>query len=141
MPRSPSLPRRHGRVALPLSLLLLGTAVVTVAWVFLAIGTGRQSSWMALLAALDAAWLLRLSGMPPGALRAAWAVAATAAVVALAHWGIVAAGIGGLIGLSPFESALKLGAGLAWTVAGLLNGPGDLAILAAALVVAAVAAR
>lgn len=96
---------------------------------------------MALLAALDAALLLRIGGMPPGARRATWAVAATAATILIANWGIVAAGIGRLVGLPPLESALKLGTGLAWTVAQLLNGPADLAWLVASLVVAAVAAR
>ena len=141
MPAPTPSPRRRGRVVLPLALLLLGTAVVTLAWVALATATGRQSSWMALVAAVDAAWLLRLAGLPRGWRRATWAVAATAVTVVLAHWGIIASGIGALIGLAPLASALKLGTGLAWTVAQLLNGPFDLAMLALALVVAAVAGR
>lgn len=138
-PRPPRTPT--GRIALALALLSLGTAAVALAWIALATATGRQSNWMALVAALDAAWLVRLAGLPRGWGRAAWALAATAAAVVLAHWGIIATGIGALIGLAPFDSALRLGTGLAWTVARLLNGPVDLALLAAAAVVAVAAGR
>ena len=135
----PPPPRRRGRLALPL--LALGIAGFAAAWVVVAMGTGRQSSWMALLAAADAALLLRVGGMPAGPRRAAWAVAGTLATVVLANWGIAAAGIGRRIGLDPLESALKLGNGLAWTVAQLVNGPLDLALVAAAVVLAALAGR
>lgn len=130
---------RNARLAV--LLLPLGTAGFAAAWIVLAAATGRQSSWMAVLAAFDAALLLRLGGMPPGGRRAAWGVGATAATIVLANWGIVAAGIGRLVGVAPLDSAARLGTGLAWTVAQLLNGPVDLAWLAAALVAAAVASR
>lgn len=135
----PLPPRRRGRLAL--FLLPIGIAGFAAAWILLASATGRQSSWMALLAAVDAAFLLRVGGMAPGMRRATWGVAATFATIVLAHWGIVAAGIGRLVGLGPLDSALKLGTGLAWTVAQLLNGPLDVALLALALVVAAIASR
>ena len=135
----PLPPRRRGRLAW--FLLPIGVAGFAAAWILLASATGRQSSWMALLAAIDAAVLLRIGGMAPGPRRAAWAVAATAATIVFAHWGIVAAGIGRLVGLAPLDSALKLGTGLAWTVAQLLNGPLDVAWLVASLVVAALAGR
>lgn len=135
----PLPPRRRGRLAL--FLLPIGVAGFAAAWVLLASATGRQSSWMALLAAVDAAVLLRIGGMAPGARRAAWAVSATLATIVLAHWGIVAAGIGRLVGLGPLDSALKLGTGLAWTVAQLLNGPVDVAWLVASLGVAVLAGR
>ncbi|HEU4813322.1 MAG TPA: hypothetical protein VFS99_03750 [Xanthomonadaceae bacterium] len=139
----PFLPRRRARLApllVPL-LLALGVAVVTAAWILLATATGRQSSWMALLAAADAAFLLRVCGVAPGFRRVAWAVGATALTIVLANWGIIAAGIGRLVGVGPLDSAMKLGTGLAWTVAQLANGPVDVALLLASLVVAALAAR
>lgn len=135
----PLPPRRRGRLAL--CLLPFGIAGFAAAWILLASATGRQSSWMALLAAVDAAVLLRIGGMAPGVRRATWAVAATIATIVLAHWGIVAAGIGRLVGLGPIDSALKLGTGLAWTVAQLLNGPLDVALLVASLGVAILAGR
>ena len=134
------LPARR-RAGLAFFLLPLGIAGFAAAWVLLASATGRQSSWMALLAALDAALLLRIGGMAAGPRRAAWAVGATVGTIVLANWGIVAAGIGRLIGLAPLDSALKLGTGLAWTVARLLNGPADLAWLAVSVLVAAAAGR
>ena len=130
---------RPGRLAL--LLLPLGIAGFAAAWIVLAAATGRQSSWMAVLAALDAAFLLRIGRMPPGGRRAAWGIAATAATIVLANWGIVATGIGRLVGVAPLDSAARLGTGLAWTVAQLLHGPADVAWLLAGLVVAAVASR
>lgn len=139
MPDALPLPPRRTLPAL--FLLSLGVAAVTAAWVVVATTSGRQSSWMALLAALDAAFLLRIGGMPGGWRRAGWAVGATACTIVLANWGIVAAGIGRLVGVGPLDSALKLGSGLAWTVVQLTHGPLDVAWLAVSLVVAAWAAR
>lgn len=140
MPHALPLPQSR-RARLAWFLLPIGVAGFAAAWILLASATGRQSSWMAMLAALDAALLLRLGGMAPGPRRAAWALAATIATIAIAHWGIVAAGIGQLVGLAPLDSALKLGMGLAWTVAQLLNGPADIAWLVGSLVVAVLAGR
>lgn len=140
MPHAHPLPPRRG-ARLAYLLLPLGVAGFAAAWILLAAATGRQSSWMALLAALDAAFLLRIGGMPPGPRRIAWATGATAATIVLANWGIVAAGIGRLVGLGPLDSALKLGTGLAWTIVQLVNGPVDIALLLLSLVVAAVASR
>jgi hypothetical protein len=132
-------PRFKGRLALPL--LALGVAGFAAAWVALALLTGRQCSWMAPLAALDAALLLRLGGMAPGWRRAAWALLATALMIALAQWGIIAAQLGAMLGLDPLTSALRLGPSLAWTLAQLANQPGDLLWLGAGLALAVLAAR
>ena len=136
-----ALPLPPRRTRLALFLLPLGVAAVAAAWIVVATATGRQSSWMAVLAALDAAFLLRVGGMAAGWRRAAWAVAGTAATIVLANWGIVAAGIGRLVGVGPLDSALKLGSGLAWTVVQLTHAPLDVAWLAVSLVIAAWAAR
>ena len=53
----------------------------------------RQCSWMAILAAIDAALLLRMARMPRGWLRVSLAVIATASTIVLANWGIAAAQI------------------------------------------------
>jgi hypothetical protein len=68
-------------------------------------------------------------------------VAATAVSIILANWGIAAAQVGKAMGLLPWESALKLGPQYAWTLIGLANQPADLAWLAAALLLAAIASR
>ena len=101
----------------------------------------RQCSWMALLAALDAVFLLRMGRVPPGATRSLLAVAATALTIVLANWGIAAAQIGRAMGLLPWESIGKLGPFYAWTLANLANPPVELLWLAASLVLAALASR
>ena len=123
------------------ALLILGCFGCAAAWILLALAGDRQCSWMALLAALDAALLLRMARMPPGAARMLVALLGTAATIAIANWGIAAGQLGRALGLLPWESVLKLGPHHAWTLAGLANTPTDLAWLAAGLLLAAIAAR
>lgn len=122
-------------------LLLLGSFGFAAAWVLLAFARNTQCSWMALLAAVDAVLLLRLARMPSGWTRVALAVCATALAIALANWGIAAAQIGKVMGLLPWESLAKLGPHYAWTLVTLANQPADLAWLAAALLLAAIASH
>ncbi len=123
------------------ALLAVGSSGFAAAWVLLAFARDRQCSWMAILAALDAVFLLRMAKMPRGWPRAALAVGATALTIALANWGIAAAQIGRAMGLLPWESLTRLGPFYAWTLANLANPPLDLFWLAASLVLAAVASR
>jgi len=118
-------------------LLLIGCAGFAAAWVLLALWSRQQAGWMALLAAIDAALLLRLGRFPAGSLRIVLAVAATLAMAVLAQWTIVAAHIGAGMGLQPWDSALKLGPDHAWTLLRLANGTGDWLFLAASLPLAA----
>jgi hypothetical protein len=122
-------------------LLLLGTCGFAAIWIVLSLFNDAQNSWMAVLGAVDVAWLLRLGHCPGGPRRVALALLATAAIVVLANWGIIAAQLGAVLGLQPWESALRLGANLAWTLFQLANGAVDLVWYAIALVVAAFAAR
>lgn len=131
MPPSPSRP------ATALALALAGSIGIAAAWILVAQALGRQCSWMAPVAALDAVLLLRLGGCRPGAARAAWAVLATALAIALANWGIAAVEIGRMLGLTPWSSMGKLGLEHAWLLVRLANDSVDLAWLAAGLVVAA----
>ena len=122
-------------------LAALGSGGIAAAWVAAAMLSGSQCGWMAVVAALDAAWLLRLSHAPSGTARVAISVLATALAIVLAQWGIVAAHLAGMMGLPFSDTALRLGPSLAWTLSSLANTPFDLAWLAAGLVVAAVASR
>jgi hypothetical protein len=122
-------------------LLLIGTTGFAAAWVLLASWRDQQCSWMAVLAALDAVLLVRLARMPGGWLRATCAGLATAFAIALANWGIAAAQMGKPMGLLPWESMGKLGPVLAWVLVSHANGPGDLAWLWVALVLAVFASR
>ena len=123
------------------ALLLLASAGIAAAWALVALVTGSQCSWMALVAALDAAIVLRITGARPGALRACVAAMATAVAVALGNWWIAAGQIGRSLGLMPWDSSLRLGPDYAWTLATLANRPADLAWLAAALLFALIAGR
>ncbi|MCD7098153.1 hypothetical protein [Stenotrophomonas sp. MMGLT7] len=139
MSASPASARSHHWLW-PL-LLLLGAVTITVAWIMLALASGRQSGWMALVAALESAWMLRLGGLRRRGARIAVAMAATAAVVVAANWGIASAYIGGAMGLDLWSSLLKMGPYYAWTLSALANTPLDLLWVPVALVVAAFAAR
>ena len=123
------------------ALLVLGSTGFAAAWVLLAWSRDRQCSWMAVLAALDAAVLLRLSRMRPGWPRALLATLATAATIALANWGIAAAQMGKPMGLPPWQALGRIGPEFAWLLAGMVNQPVDLAWLLAALVFALVLGR
>jgi hypothetical protein len=122
-------------------LLIAGCIGFAAAWVLVAFARDRQSSWMALLGALDAVFLLRIGRVPAGATRSLLAIGGTVLTIVLANWGIAAAQIGRSMGLLPWESIAKLGPFYAWTLANLANPPVDLLWLAAALVLAAIASR
>jgi hypothetical protein len=135
------MPPSRSRPAPALALALAGSIGIAAAWILVAQATGRQCSWMAVAAALDAALLLRMGRLRPGAARAAWAVLATAVAIALANWGIVATEVGRMLGLAPWSSMGKLGLDYGWLLARMANDAVDLAWLAAALVVAAACGR
>lgn len=122
-------------------LLVLAAGGFAAIWTLVALYTSRQMSWLAVIGALDAAWMLRLSGWPAGRGRVLAAVAATGAMVVLANWSIIATHLGGAMGLKPWESITRLGSDHAWTLAQLANGPMDLLWIAAALLAAAWVAR
>jgi hypothetical protein len=124
-----------------LLLLLLGSLFFAAIWILLAVYTGKPCGWMAVLAALDVALMLRWGGMPRGWVRVLVAVLATAAIAALVNWLTAATQIGFAMGLNPWESALKLGADYAWTLAGLANHTADRVWMGAALVLAGLTAR
>ena len=119
------------------ALALAGSIGIAAAWILVARATGHQSSWMAVVAALDAILLLRMGGFRPGAVRAAWAVACTLLAIALANWGIAADQVGRMLGLTPWGSMARLGPEYGWLLLRLANGAVDLAWMAAGLVVAA----
>lgn len=134
----PSTARGSGRsVVLPMFMLVVGCLGVAAAWVLLALYGNGQKGWMAVVAALDAAWMLRLGGLRPGRTRGAVAVLGTLAVVGLANWGIAALQIGLPMGLDLWESLSKPGLGYVWLLAGLANSTFDKACIAVAVVLAA----
>lgn len=122
-------------------LLALGTFGFAAFWTLAAVSLDRQLAWLAVLGALDIAWMLRLGGWRPGWGRAVLGLAATALIVLVANWGIVAGQLGGPFGLDLATSAAKLGPHLFWTLFNLANTGPELAWIGLGLVVAAVASR
>ena len=123
------------------ALLLLGVGGLAAAWISVAAISGKPCAWMAAVAALDAAWLLRLARVAPGNGRMLAGVAATVASIALAHWGIVAAQMAVVMGLGFLDSVQRLGPSLAWTMIDLATGPAEFTWTAAGLLLALVASR
>ncbi|WP_045726860.1 hypothetical protein [Xanthomonas sp. GPE 39] len=124
MPPS-STPARPAHWLWPL-LLGLGCFTALIAWLVAALSLGHQAGWMAVLVALEIAWMLRAGTLPGGTLRAAVAVIATVLVIVAANWGIASAQMGAALGLNVWDSSLRMGAQFAWTLTVLANRPGDL---------------
>ncbi|AOH35123.1 MAG: hypothetical protein GX761_10510 [Gammaproteobacteria bacterium] len=122
-------------------LLSLGIAGCAALWVLVSMATGRVSSWMSVVAALDAALLLRMAQVRPGAGRAFWGVVATVACIALSLWVVVAGLLGRMLGLTPWEAATRMGSYHAWTLVQTTHGAADAAWLVAGVVIAAVLSR
>ena len=122
-------------------LLLLGIAGCAALWVLVSMATAGVASWMAGVAALDAALLLRMAQVRPGAGRALWGVLATAACIAVSLWLVVGGLLGRMFGLTPWEAALRLGSYHAWALVQTSHSAADAAWLAAGLVIAAVLSR
>ncbi|MBD9469799.1 hypothetical protein [Pseudoxanthomonas sp. PXM01] len=129
-------PRRIPRWLLPV-MLVVASACVLVIWVSLALYLQRQTGWMALLVALDVVLVLRLGGMAAGTRRAVLAAGVTVAISAMALWTVPATQLGFALGLSPWESALRLGAHHGWTLISLTTTPLDVVALVAAPLLAA----
>ena len=124
------------RAWLWLPLLLLGSLTLSLAWLMVALAVTGHAGWMAVAAALEAACMLRLGGFRPGLPRVAVALLATLLIALAANFLIAAAWIGGPMGLAPWESTLRLGPHLAWTLIGLANGVTEIVWLLVGLVVA-----
>ncbi|KRG45946.1 hypothetical protein ARC20_06980 [Stenotrophomonas panacihumi] len=122
-------------------LLLLGCATALIAWLLVALSLGQQAGWMAILVALESAFMLRLGTFRPGTARAVIAVVATLGVILSAQWAIASAQMGFVMGLDVLASCLRMGPRLAWLLSSMANGWFDLACWAVGLVVAWVVAR
>jgi len=129
----PSSPRPW---LLPLLALCIGVLGMTAAWLALSMFLRSPCGWLAPVAALDMALMLRLSAAPAGRIRAALAVMGTAAAVAISYWMMAATQMGQLLGLSPLESAQRLGPVLAGELVRHMTSGWDIAYAALALVLA-----
>lgn len=137
----PQAPAERRMSLLSWLLLMLGIFGFAAFWVLLSLALDRQCSWMAVLGALDVAWMMRLGGWRPGRTRLVFGVVATAAIVLVANWGIAAGQYGAVMGLDPLDSATKLGPNFFLLLFQLANTGMDLGWLGIALVVAVVTSR
>jgi glucan phosphoethanolaminetransferase (alkaline phosphatase superfamily) len=103
----------HLRWILVAAAMLAGLLGVVTIWVSVALLTDTACGWMALVAALDFALLLRLVRAPAGAARTLVAIAMTTLAIVLSAWLVVAAQMGTMLGLDPLRSAVRLGPVLA----------------------------
>ena len=101
---------------LPLLAVGAGVAGVVAVWVALGALNRSSSSWMALVAAVDIALLLRLTHAPPGRARTLLAALATLVAVLAAQWLLAALRVGAWVGMDPLASATRLGPALGWQV-------------------------
>lgn len=109
---------------------------VSAIWAMAGIALGDPSSWFALIAALDAALLLRLASYPAGRERAAVALAITAMTVLGAGFLFAATRVGLLMGMPPAESIWKMSTSLAYLFVQANTGWTDALWIAAALILA-----
>ena len=116
--------------------VIVGVLGLAAAWTGVALLTRTQAGWMALIAALDAAVMLRLAGFPSSRLRAALAVGVILVAIALANFLLIATRMGMRLGLDPSESARLLSVEMAWVLAGYANAPLDLAWIVGATLAA-----
>ena len=125
------------RWTLALALSIAGLAGLAAIWTTAAVLSGQALGWLALFAAFDSAWLLRLGGAPKGVRRVLAAVLGTALAIALSYWMIVATLFGLPLGLEPIDSFRRMGPSLAWDLSMLLASDWDIAFAVAALPLAA----
>ncbi|MDG2526370.1 hypothetical protein P6166_13495 [Stenotrophomonas sp. HITSZ_GD] len=122
-------------------LLLLGCATALIAWLLVALSLNQQAGWMAIVVALESAFMLRLGTFRPGATRAVIAMAATLLVILCAQWAIASAQLGFVMGLDVLASSLRMGPRLAWLLSSMANGWFDVVCWALGLGVAWVVGR
>ena len=131
----------HPHPVVQCGVLLLASAGAAAIWTLVSLAVDRQLGWMAIVAALDAAVVLRFMRMPAGPARMLLAAAGTLLAIALANWWIAGGQMGALVGFPPWDAIPRLGAAHAWTLFGLASTPLDLATYAVAVVVALLVAR
>jgi hypothetical protein len=110
----PDLPVRSASLASGVLVGVVAVVGVAAIWAGLAAMRGGQCAWMAPLAALDAALLLRLANVPTGSKRSGMALAITAATIAVGNVLVATALIGQAMGMRPVHALGRMSPELAW---------------------------
>lgn len=117
---------------------LLAAAALGALWSLLALAAGNHAAWMAPLAALLLAALLRYNSHPPGALRALVCALLVLLTSAHANYLIAAGFIAGQMGLELPDAIRVIGIDMAWAVTRAHAGAADMASYAIAVALALV---
>lgn len=133
MNRSPVKPVNRWMALAACVVAIIGVGAV---WAGVSLVTRNHAGWMSVVAALDAALLLRLAGWPAGRQRVALALAVTALTVVAANFLIATAQIGRAMGMRPFEAIPRMSSELAMLYASTNNGWAELIWVVLALLVA-----
>ena len=115
---------------------LLGVFGIAALWVLVALYMDRMLSAFAFVAALDMILMVRLARLPRGLTRGMVAAGGTLLAILIANGWLLAARVGLLLGMMPWEGITLMGPGFAWTLAQLANDGRDLAIYIAAIAMA-----
>lgn len=124
-----------------IALMLLGAFGAAAIWVMVAFGFGMWSSALAFIATADLVLLLRLVRLRRGFWRGGQAALGTALAILLAQWWTLATMVGIQLGMMPWESIPKMGAGFALTLSQMSLQPMDPLIYASAVTLAWVLGR
>jgi hypothetical protein len=92
----------------------LGVLGMVGIWLSVALSRDQACLWLAIIAALDIAFVLWLSGMHAGARRAAANIAGLILIVFASQWMIAAIMFGSAWGIDHFGAAQVIGKILAW---------------------------
>lgn len=110
----PPAPISASTQALAYGACLFAIVGVAALWAGASLILGGLSSWIAVLAALDAALLLRLAGWPHGRTRVALALAVTGLTALVAGYFVATAQVGRVMGMRPYEALPRMSPELAW---------------------------
>ena len=104
--------RNHAVIAFVLLFASLGVAAI---WGGIALFRGGTSAWMAPVAAIDVAILLRLAGIARSRQRVVASLLITGCTILAGGFTVAALRIGAAFGTLPHEALYKIGPGLAIT--------------------------
>jgi hypothetical protein len=92
----------------------LGVLGMVGIWLSVALTRDQACLWLAIIAALDIAFVLWLSGMPAGITRAAANITGLFLIVFASQWMIAAIMFGSAWGIDHFDAAHMIGKVLTW---------------------------
>lgn len=115
---------------------VLAAAAIGAIWSLVGLAGSGRAAWMAPLAAVILAWVLRFNNHPPGGLRAAVSAILLMLTAAHANYLMAAGFIAGQMGLELVDALRIIGGDMAYSVARAHTDGGDLLAYAVALALA-----